>query len=83
MANERAIAALHRYDLTCENFTRGDCFRAGRRVDATQTGDLACWPCRIRAALATRRCVRNHSRWSRDSKRCLDCQRDRMRRARA
>lgn len=28
-------------------------------------------------------CIRNHQRWSKDARRCLDCQRDRMRRVRA
>jgi uncharacterized membrane protein len=54
--------ALRAYDLHCETFTLNNrskagydlCIQSGRTVDAEYGADLACWPCRIRAALAAR-----------------------------
>lgn len=37
----------------CENFTEGACPDYGRTPDARYVADRYCWPCRLRAALAS------------------------------
>lgn len=50
-AAARIIDAIEAIAQGCENYTKGDCFQAGRTIDARYGADRSCWPCTLRDIL--------------------------------